>query len=53
MGQQARVSVGDLRVDTLLGQGITDPLSGVQRDFPLGRQATSKYDDAFDMAHDF
>jgi len=28
-------------------------LSGVQRDFPLGRQATSEYDDTFEIAHDF
>jgi hypothetical protein len=25
----------------------------VQRDFPLGRQATSEYDDTFEIAHDF
>ena len=45
--------VRDDRVDARLGQGVADPLPGVQRHFPFGGQAAGQYDDALKIAHGF
>jgi hypothetical protein len=40
-------------VDAGLGQGVTDPVSGPERNLSLGRQAAGQDDNALKIAHDF
>jgi hypothetical protein len=51
--QQRRVGVRDDRMDAGLGQDVTDPISGPERNLPLGGQAAGQDDNALKIAHDF
>jgi hypothetical protein len=51
--QQRRVGVRDDGVDAGLGQGVTDPVAGPQRNLPLRGQSAGQHDDTLKIAHDF
>jgi hypothetical protein len=51
--QQRRVGVRDDRVQAGLGQGVTDPVAGPQRNLPLRGQAAGQDDDTLKIVHDF
>jgi hypothetical protein len=51
--QQRRVGVRDDRMDARFGQGVTDPVSGPQRNLPLGGQPAGQHDNALKIVHVF